>query len=541
MDKQKADQIIVEYAKKIYGFALKKSYSNEEAEELCAEMVKEVYISLLHADEILNMEGYIWRICAHVYAKYVSQIRQKQGVSINGMEIPVYDEYDLGDNEEEFKKLRKEIAFLSSMRRKIIYSFYYQGKSISQIAIECSLSKGTVKWHLNKARNELKEGLKMERKQGNLGIAPIEAVSIGHSGNPGTNGGPDAYLSDQINLNIVYSVYEKPKTKSEIAEELGMTPVFLEEKIEMLVANGFLVETTKNRYTTYVIFSPKTISLEMDENIRKIKLKAAARIQEEYIPKVLEAIKDFKDVYIPSGNRELFDAAVIFYAIAEKCHISMAMDISKYRIRTLAGGDFIAFVSLDTEIEDPEYKYTISESMKNYDCCGSMGRKSQKYPSVYSWSIDSRLSSREGYWQNNYTSDYEYIYEIMNGDITVTKANEEKFNRLRERGFLTSDGNINIMIVKDDFQNFVDRIPELDQKIKDEFAGYALEYATQIAKGYPSQIKDLAIWKFVNSFIENMVALMVMDRFYDENIFHGLTEQEKVTANLLMFADRLPD
>ena len=53
MDKQRADQIVVEYSNKIYGFAVKKSYSYDEAEELCAEMVKEVYLSLLHHREMV--------------------------------------------------------------------------------------------------------------------------------------------------------------------------------------------------------------------------------------------------------------------------------------------------------------------------------------------------------------------------------------------------------------------------------------------------------------------------------------------------------
>ena len=45
MEKQKADKLILKYSSKVYGFALKKSYSYDEAEELSAEMLKEVYIS----------------------------------------------------------------------------------------------------------------------------------------------------------------------------------------------------------------------------------------------------------------------------------------------------------------------------------------------------------------------------------------------------------------------------------------------------------------------------------------------------------------
>lgn len=542
MDKQKADQIIVEYSSKIYGFAVKKSYSYDEAEDLCAEMVKEVYISLLRAKDIVNLEGYIWRICEHIYAKYVAQTKKKLGVSFDGIEATYFDEYNLGEADEEIKKLHKEIGFLSSKRRKIVYSFYYEGKSIQQISDEQKLSEGTVKWHLNKARNDLREGFSMERKVGNLGIAPIEAYGFSHDGNPGTaNGGPEYYLGDPLNLNIVYSVYESSKTMDEISEELGMTPVFLEEKIKMLTENGFLVETTGKRYTTYVKFTPRKISLEAGENVLKMKLKAARILIDKYVPWVRSAIADFQDVYIPSGNRELFEAAVIFFAVSQKCCLPIEKDLSNYRIRTLAGGDYFATVHLKPEILNPDYQFTVKDNVKNYDACGPMTRNSQKYPQLISWSVDSRFCSRLGYWQNNLTSDYEAVYEFMTGAITDTKANEEKFCRLRERGFITDEGMINIMVVKDNCNEFFNRIPSLDQEVLNEFAGYALEQAMVLAKMYPPQMQDFIVVKCVRHFIDNTVAMMVMDQLYENGVLKPLKDREKVTSQLLLFADRLPE
>ena len=49
MEKQKADAIITEYLPKIYGFSIKKSFLYQEAEELCSDIVEEVYFSLLAA------------------------------------------------------------------------------------------------------------------------------------------------------------------------------------------------------------------------------------------------------------------------------------------------------------------------------------------------------------------------------------------------------------------------------------------------------------------------------------------------------------
>ena len=65
MKKEKADAVITAYLEKIYGFAVKKSFSLAEAEELASDIVEEVYTSLLRRDEIYNVEGYIWRISEH--------------------------------------------------------------------------------------------------------------------------------------------------------------------------------------------------------------------------------------------------------------------------------------------------------------------------------------------------------------------------------------------------------------------------------------------------------------------------------------------
>lgn len=228
MNKQKTDEIITEYLSKLYGFSIKKSFSYNEAEELCSDIICELYPSLLKADEIYNLDGYIWRICEHVYSKYVSSKKKHQGVSINEMEIPFEDAYSL-ESEDELLRLRREIAFLTKIRREIVFSYYYENKTVSVISKETKIPVGTVKWHLNKARNKLKEGFIMERKIGKLGLKPISATNFGHSGNPGTDGGPEHYLKDSLNLNIVYSVYHNPRTKDEIAEELGVTPVFIDE------------------------------------------------------------------------------------------------------------------------------------------------------------------------------------------------------------------------------------------------------------------------------------------------------------------------
>jgi RNA polymerase sigma factor (sigma-70 family) len=540
MIKEKADKLIIEYSPKIYGFAVKKAFSLEETEELAAEMVKEVYLSLLETNEVFNVEGYVWRICEHTYAKYVNSAKKHRGISLDGMELPYYDNYNLGEKDEDLKKLRKEIGFLSEKRRQIIYSFYYEGKSIQKIAAEENLSEGTVKWHLNKARNDLKENFSMERKVGSLGISPIEAIDFGHNGHTGSKGGPEVYLDDKINLNIVYSVYDSPKTKEGIAEEMGMTPVYLEDRIAFLAKNGFMVETSGKRYTTYVKFTPKERSLEHEEAILKSKIKVADSILKNYVPKVKEAIKKITDIYIPSGNPELFEATAIFYAIVNKFDLPIVKNVSPYLIKTLDGGEYYVTVYLKSEIIDPDFKPILEESTRDYSACGSMTRNAWKYPSVKSWSYDSRFSTRKGRWQNNLNTDYDAIYEVICGDIEDNKANEEKFKRLRERGFITDDGRLNVLVVKKTIEEFDALIPSPEKEQLDEFAKIAIEQAVMLAKNYPPQMQDFIVFEFVKWYVDNTVAMIVLDKLYDSGEYKPLTQSEKATANLLVFSDRLP-
>ena len=436
-------------------------------------------------------------------------------------------------------RLRREIAFLTKTRREIVYSYYYENKTIAFISERYGLPAGTVKWHLNKARHELKEGFTMERKIGRLGIKPVKAANIGHSGDPGPNGGPEYYLKDSLNLNIVYSVYYSPKTREEIAEELGVTPVYIDDRVALLESNGFLVRKSGDRFTTYVRFGSETYSLEKEETRQKKRLEIAKMLSEDYAPAVIKAVSDVKSVYIPSSNRELLYAAAVFYAVSNKCGIEVKKDLSPYYIRTTDGGNYIAFVDIETVQSDKEYVPQLH--LPSMWSCGSMTRNSCKYP-VECWSVDSRYSSREGGWQNNIGTDYEYLYEFITGNLADNSANEDKFKRLKERKFLSDDNKVNIMIVQGKAEDFFSKIPELDDKFKKKFADYALEYAQVKAMDYPPQMRDLIISWTAGGFVgNNEVALMLMDILYGNGTFGQLTEHEKITSNLIMFSDVLPE
>ena len=535
MDKQRADSLIAAYLPKVYGYAVKKALFYDEAEELCSAITEELYASFLRAEVLYNPDGYVWRVCQHVYAKFVAAKKQV-GISIDGLELP-YEQTFFDGEEEEIYRLRREIAFLTETRREIVFAFYYRKESIPHIARRLRLPEGTVKWHLNKARNTMKEGFGMERKIGKLGLSPVVASGFGHSGTP--NGDPtEVYLEDKLNLNIVYSVYHTPRTREQIAEELGVTPVYVEDPIRRLEQNGFLVPTAGKRYTTYVNFSPTTYSKERQDRILRGKWAAAEQLVREYVPLVREAVADITEVYIPGGNRELFEAAAVMLALADNCMLPFGRDLSRYVIKTTAGGEYKAFVQLVSTPVDPEYRPEYRS--EDYWMCGLMTRGSCKYPGLFSWSTDTRHCSREGSWKNNHTVDYEYLYEYITGTITDTPANAEKFARLRERQFLTPEGAVGIMVLKGDGENLKAALPRLTEEQTARFTAMALEYASAIAAEYPPQMQDLILAQHVGQFLSSDTPVMVQDILYSDGTFRPLTEVERVTANLMMYCDTLP-
>ncbi len=490
MEKTMADTLIHEYMQKIYGFAVSRTFNLQEAEELSSDIVFEVYTSLLKLPELHNPAGYIWRISENVYSRYVMGKKREQHVSLDDVTIPTYDEYEMMDEsvEAQCALLRREIAYLARTRREVIVAFYFGKKKISEIAENLNLPEGTVKWHLSRAKDELKEGMKMERNIGKLGLAPVKFMDIGHSGRPGKNGGPEAYISGLIEQNVLYAVYFEPKTLNEISDELGISPVYLEDVVNKLEENGFLTPVGKGKYTTYVDIAPATYSLEKHEANYKMYEEITELLKKEYAPLVRAYADTVADVYVPNGNRDLLFATLLTFGIMSQNEgYGEAIDISKYYIQPTDGGSYIVNVGLNQQQSDPDYTPTVE--MKYYCCCGPMTRWGDKYGDrVTSWAIDSILDTREGFWQNNRIEDYEYLYEFLCGKLPKGEENAEKYQRLYERKFLGDNDEVQVIVADNDALN---NLPKFSSELKEKLAAYAGKAYELVKSGFPAQMQDL--------------------------------------------------
>ena len=95
-------------------------------------------------------------------------------------------------------------------------------------------------------------------------------------------------------------------------------------------------------------------------------------------------------------------------------------------------------------------------------------------------------------------------------------------------------------VVRGDMDGFMKSLPVMDEAKMKPYADFALETAMVDAKKYPPQMRDLVVAWDVAQFICSTVAIMTLDMLYADGTFRALTKEEKVAANLLMFADRIP-
>ena len=62
MNRQDVEKTITEYLKLVFGFAMKKCKSIEDAEDLSQEIVLRAYQALLVKDDITDMGKFIWTV-----------------------------------------------------------------------------------------------------------------------------------------------------------------------------------------------------------------------------------------------------------------------------------------------------------------------------------------------------------------------------------------------------------------------------------------------------------------------------------------------
>ncbi|MBQ7360177.1 MAG: sigma-70 family RNA polymerase sigma factor [Lachnospiraceae bacterium] len=267
-----AEQIITQYLKPIYGFALKKCKNLQDAEDLSQEIACKAFRALLVKDDIEDVSKFIWTIAHNALSNYYrANAKSIVGVSIDEVAELIADPtspFDEDDSAEAIKTLQSEIAYLSKLQRQIVIAYYFENRKQEDIATQFGIPLGTVKWHLFEAKKELKRGMNTMRKTSELKFNPIKFTSYGVNGSNGDMS-PDDYFRTPLSQNICYCVRDTAMTINEIADALGVSPVYVEGEVEFLEKNGFL-KMQKDKYiANFIISSASTEFLSISDQMYK--------------------------------------------------------------------------------------------------------------------------------------------------------------------------------------------------------------------------------------------------------------------------------
>ena len=254
--------MITEYLKPIFGFALKRCKNVQDAEDLSQEIILKAYRTLISRDDIEQPDKFIWTIAHNALSNYYRDTsRQVIGIPIEDVEEIIADPDSCKDEIDcrEIDKLQKEIAYLSKLQRRIVIAYYFENKKQNEIAAELGIPLGTVKWHLFEAKKELKRGINTMRETSNLKFNPIKFESYGMNGNSGKKS-LDEFFRSALSQNICYCVRNDAKTVNEIADDLGVSPVYVESEAAFLEEYGYL-KAYKDKYIVNFIISEPTEEL----------------------------------------------------------------------------------------------------------------------------------------------------------------------------------------------------------------------------------------------------------------------------------------
>lgn len=440
MDKKTADKYIYEYKDRIFGYAMDKMRSIDQAQELASDIICEVYCSFLKSDDIVNLDGYVYRIAQNVRARYIDRlVTGRRMESIDDMVIPYNDEPRLEDAED-IEALRREIGYLSDRQRLVIYMHYYDNMSVADIAKKLHISAGTVKWHLSDARTKLKEGITMSTNEMNLGVNPIIFTSMGHSGMSGSTGDTMDMFDTRLKQNIAYACYWEPKTLEEIARAVGVPQAYVADNLDKLVEYAYIdrLDNSRNPKFRTNMFITDDRKAQSDNGSAD---RAAELLCEKFLPKIFEEFE--ADPAHWGFTCDGDDVNFMKYSLVMTCVMGLELtqngEYARLTVKRPDGGDFIAFAHVTDDREAQ------CGAENPYWTCGTMTRNNWVYNhevSVYkeafeAVSADCRYSDRSGGWRDNLNSDWEALVKFINGGRDSLTA--EEYKRLRDKGYIFED------------------------------------------------------------------------------------------------------
>ena len=518
MNRQDVEKTVTEYLNPIFGFALKRCRSVHDAEDLSQEIAAKAFRALLIRDDVADMGKFIWTVAHNTLSNYYRDAAKGMGnVSIDAVAELLADPdsgIDADDNSEAIRRLQAEIAYLSKLQRRIVIAYYFENLRQADIAKELGIPLGTVKWHLFEAKKELKRGMDTMRKTSELKFNPIKFHSYGINGTIGTKS-PDEFFRSALSQNICYCVRNTAKTINEIADDLGVSPVYVETEASFLEKYGFL-QMQKDRYiVNFIISEPTAELLTMQNNMYR---DAAGLFANELYDELIstgipggpaircnQADGSISLTDTPRANRNFILWTLIPYIAACSGEKLTDESISFEEVATIRpdGGHNICHATVvpSKMVLPADYVY-----MKHWD-----GPMWNKRGNQIMWQIDSEWSDRVPANERNISEEQEqamalFLYSCENDH----RLSKHDYAWLAERGYIKTNGDYDghfksaWQIVILDSAEIHNKLLAIGDRIKEkyraDFEALKAPYAEAVLESVPAHLRKIKAYELQSVF-----------------------------------------
>ena len=275
---------------KLFGFCYARTNDSYEAEELCSDIIYAL-VKVANSDgEIESVYPFIWRVARNVYADFTDNRRIHAETIYEGdsekIVLGVAEEDTSDDTAELLTSVYRGIAFLTKAYREVMIMFYIDGLSTVQIAKAQGTSEGAVRQRLFSARHKIKSEVEEMAETYNKPVAldKINFVFWG-TGSPAW-GDPSSTCERTLSNHIVWLCHKKPMSASEIAEELNVPTLYIEEELEILRKGengkyGLLRRLDNGKYAINIVLLDKDV------------FEKANAIYMERLPKICDTISSY--------------------------------------------------------------------------------------------------------------------------------------------------------------------------------------------------------------------------------------------------------
>lgn len=284
-----------ELLEKLYGFCYARTADSHEGQELCSEILFALVKSSNREGELEHPYPFIWQVARNVYADFARHRRQRTEAFYQGDPEEILPLLPAPETEEDWQEplntVYRRIAFLTKIYRETMIWFYLDGLSTAEIAKRHKSSETAVRQRLfsarKKVRNEVDEMTETCNKP--VALDTIEFYMWGR-GIVDNNCNPWDTCTRQFSKHIIWLCRKKPRSASEIAMQLNVPTLYVEEELDILARGGngdygLLRRMDGGKYAlNFILFDKDTIE-------------TAHGIYTEHLPAVCGILADFIETH----------------------------------------------------------------------------------------------------------------------------------------------------------------------------------------------------------------------------------------------------